>query len=84
VFVAQARARQQHGRERGVPDVHGQAGGDERRCAGLQFQRRIQAGAQVEAGAAGGGIGRQGFGQAGVEQLDVDDGHLGGLGKAVR
>ena len=44
-------------------------------CARLEDERRVEAGAQVEAGAAGGRIGRQLLGDARVEDLQVDGGH---------
>ena len=72
VFVAQARARQDHRGQAGVADVDGDAGRDQHRLAGLQQQRRVEAGAQVEAGAAGRGVGRQLLGHARVEHLQVD------------
>ena len=75
VLVAEARARQQHRRVAGIADVDRQAGRHQLGSARLQDQRRVDAGAQVEAGAAGGGVGRQPPGHARVEDADVDAGH---------
>jgi hypothetical protein len=39
--------------------MHGQSGGDELRIAWLQGERRLQAGAKIQSGAACGGVGGQ-------------------------
>ena len=44
-------------------------------CAGREHERRVDAGAQVEAGAAGGRVGRQLLGDARIEDADVDVRH---------
>jgi hypothetical protein len=75
VLVAQAGARQQHRGEARVTDVDRQTGRDELRLARREHQRRIQARAQVEPGAAGRGVGGQVRGHARIEHLDVDDRH---------
>src|SRR5436189_11495 len=75
VLVAQARARQDHRGQARVGDVDGQAGGDELALAGLEHQRRVQAGAQVQAGAAGRGIAGHLLGHARVEHFHVNQSH---------
>src|SRR4030065_180229 len=54
VLVAEAGARQQHGREPGITDVDGDAGGYELRAAPLGPERRVAAGDHIEAGGAPG------------------------------
>jgi hypothetical protein len=44
-------------------------------CAGFDGDRRVDAGAQIEAGAARGGVGRQLVLHARVEDFDVDGFH---------
>jgi hypothetical protein len=56
VLVAESRARKQNCREVRIGDVHGETRGDEMGLAGCDVQVFIQAGAQVEAGGAGGGV----------------------------
>ena len=59
VFVAQSRARQDHGGQARIIQVDGEPGGNKLGPAGRQRQRRIQAGAQVQARGTGGGVSRQ-------------------------
>src|SRR4030067_685690 len=49
VLVAEAGARQQHGRKPGITDVDGNTGGEELRVARLERERRVEAGDQNEA-----------------------------------
>ena len=72
VLVAEPRARQQHRREAGIADVDRQAGRHQLGGAGREHQRRVDAGAQVEAGAARRGVGRQPLGDARIEDPHVD------------
>ena len=74
VFVAKSGARQQHRREAGVADVDGDAGGHEMGLAGLKVQVLVEAGVQVHAGGAVGGIARQRefTPEAGVQDLKFD------------
>ncbi len=65
-------SRQDQGGIAGIGDVYGQAGGDQVGAAGFERQGRIEAGAQIEAGAACGGIGRQEVFHARVEDFEVD------------
>ncbi|MNO76169.1 hypothetical protein D3C76_672390 [compost metagenome] len=76
--MAQARARQDHGRQARVADVDRQAGGDQQGLAWLEDGVFLEQGAQVQAGGAGGGVLRQGeFGaQAWVEDLGLKSVHV--------
>ncbi len=58
MLVAEAGARQDHRRQSRVGDVDRQPVGISTRLPGFEQQRRVDAGTQVEAGAAGGGIAR--------------------------
>mmetsp|Transcript_24152 Transcript_24152/g.58678 ORF Transcript_24152/g.58678 Transcript_24152/m.58678 type:complete len:236 (-) Transcript_24152:173-880(-) len=75
VLVAQARARQDQRGQAGVGDMDGQARRDQRRLARRQRDRGVEAGAQVQAGAAGRGVGGDLLGHAGVEHLQVNRVH---------
>jgi hypothetical protein len=59
VFVTKARARQDHGGQSRIIQMYGEPGGNELGPAGRERQRRIQAGAQIQAGGTGGGVRRQ-------------------------
>ena len=72
VLVAQPRARQDHRRQPGIGEVDGDAGRDQRRLAGRDVERRVDAGAQVQAGGTRRGVVRRAVAQALVEDLDVD------------
>ena len=78
MLVAQAAARQDHRRVSRVADMDGKAGRHQVGAAGRDGQRLADGGAQVEAGAARGRIGRQQFFHAGIKYLDVDFFHGSG------
>ncbi len=75
MFVAESGARQDDRSESGVGDVDGHAGRNQFSLARLQRQWRFKAGAQVEAGGAGGGVLRQLLAQARVEDFDGNGFH---------
>ena len=76
MLVPQPRARQNHGREPRLGEMDGDAAGDKLSRARLEFDRLIDAGAQVQAGSAGGGIVRQIVLQARVEDSNVEFVHV--------
>lgn len=82
MLVAQTRARQDHRRQAGVADVDRQARRHQHRVARRERDRLVQAGAQVQAGAAGRRVGGKLLGHAAVEHLEIDGGH-GVNGKRV-
>ena len=76
MLVSQPRARQNHGRESGVGEVDGDAAWNQLGRAGLEFDRPADAGAQIQAGGAAGGILRQTVLEARVQYLDVESVHV--------
>ena len=75
VFVAQTRARQDHGGEVRVFEVDRYAGWHQLPGIGQQVQGRVQACAQIEPCTAGRGIGRQLLGHARVDDLHLNIHH---------
>ena len=75
--MAQARSRQDYGRQSGIADMDRDAGLDERGITGFEQQRRIQAGAQIQPGRAIGGMRRQrpSGANAGIEDAAGDFTH---------
>ncbi len=74
VLVPQAGARQQHGAQAAVADVHGQTGGNELGLARLQGQGGVDASAQIHARAAWAGVGGKLLAQTVIEKADGDAG----------
>src|SRR5450830_1812341 len=76
VLVTHAAAGQDHGAVSRIGHVDGEASGNEDGGAGLDGDGGVDAGAQVQARAAAGGIGRQQVLHAGVEDFKVDGFHV--------
>ena len=72
VFVPQAGAGQQHGGQLRIVQINGDAGGDEHGFAGADGFSFGNAGAQIQACAAGGGILRQLRRNFGAEDFQLD------------
>src|SRR5450830_1733288 len=79
VLVTHAAAGQDHGAVARIGHVDGEAGGNQDGGAGLDGDGVVDAGAQVQARAAAGGIGGQQVLHAGVENFKVDGLHVNRL-----
>src|SRR5688572_27418459 len=75
--MAEPTARQDHRGIARIGDVDGEASRDQDGLARFQGEGGVDAGAQVQAGAAGRGIGRQQVLHAWIENLDINGVHAG-------
>ena len=80
VLVAESRARQDHRGEARVLHVDREAGGNQLGLPGLEHQRRVEAGAQVQPGRTAGGVGGQ---RKIAADARIEDAHLQRRGAAV-